>query len=192
MSVFKKLNEIDCSSKVDKKGKLTYLSWAWSYAELLKVYPLSTYKVYENKDEWNYFTDGKTSWVKVSVTVEDIERVEMLPVMDFKNQSVTIQNITSVDVNKAIQRALTKAIARHGLGLYIYAGEDLPEAPPIEYVSKEQVSELIKLIATAGTTMNALLHKLNWGIVKLEQIQLGSFDSVKKLLEDKIANIEDK
>lgn len=124
---FEVLNAIDVSDKTEKKNNLTYLSWAWAWGELKKKHPDATYKVYENKDEWNYFTDGRTAWVKVSVTANGVEHVEMLPVMDFRNKSIQLNAITSFEVNKAIQRALTKAIARHGLGLYIYAGEDLPE-----------------------------------------------------------------
>lgn len=124
---FVDLNSIDVSGKTEQKNGLTYLSWPWAWGELKKRHPESTYKVYENAQEWNYFTDGRTCWVKVGVTVNDIEHVEQLPVMDFKNKSIPLERVTSFDVNKAIQRALTKAIARHGLGLYIYAGEDLPE-----------------------------------------------------------------
>lgn len=127
MSAFEKLNSINVNGHTEKKNGLTYLSWAWAWGELLKAYPDSTYTIYENKDGWNYHTDGKTAWVKTGVTVEGKEYVEMLPVMDFKNRSIPLEQITSFDVNKAIQRSLTKAVARHGLGLYIYAGEDLPE-----------------------------------------------------------------
>lgn len=128
---FEELNCIDVSNKTEKHNNFTYLSWPWAWGELKKRHPNSTYKVYENAQEWNYFTDGRTCWVKVSVTVNDIEHIEQLPIMDFKNKSIPLERVTSFDVNKTIQRALTKAIARHGLGLYIYAGEDLPEdAPP--------------------------------------------------------------
>lgn len=127
MSVFEKLNVINVNGHTEKKNGLTYLSWAWAWAELLKAYPDSTYTVYENRDGWCYHTDGKTAWVKTGVTVEGKEYIEMLPVMDFRNRSIPLEQITSMDVNKAIQRSLTKAVARHGLGLYIYAGEDLPE-----------------------------------------------------------------
>jgi len=124
---FEVLNQLDVSNKVEKKNGLSYLSWSWAWGSLLKLFPTSTYKVYENQQEWNYFSDGRTAWVKVGVTVESLEHIEMLPVMDFRNKSIIMDKVTSFDVNKAIQRALTKAIARHGLGLYIYAGEDLPE-----------------------------------------------------------------
>lgn len=127
MSAFEKLNSINVNGHTEKKNGLTYLSWAWAWGELLKAYPDSTYTIYESKDGWNYHTDGRTCWVKTGVTVEGKEYIEYLPVMDFKNRSIPLEQITSFDVNKAIQRSLTKAVARHGLGLYIYAGEDLPE-----------------------------------------------------------------
>ena len=132
MTVFDTLNGVNVNGHTEKKNGLTYLSWAWAWGELLKRYPDSTYTVYENRDGWNYHTDGKTCWVKTGVTVDGKEYIEMLPVMDFKNRSIPAEAVTSFDVNKAIQRSLTKAVARHGLGLYIYAGEDLPEGEDIK------------------------------------------------------------
>lgn len=127
-SVFEVLNAIDCSQHIEKKNGLTYLSWAWAWQILKKHYPSSTYTIYEDAMGRNYHTDGRTCWVKTGVCVEGIEHIEYLPVMDFRNASITTDKVTSFDVNKAIQRSLTKAVARHGLGLYIYAGEDLPDA----------------------------------------------------------------
>ncbi|MGM9646547.1 MAG: DUF1071 domain-containing protein [Eubacteriales bacterium] len=124
---FSELYAINVSDKIEKKNNLSYLSWAWAWAELKKKHPDSTYTVYENRDGWSYHTDGKTCWVKTGVTVAGIEHVEYLPVMDHRNNSIPLERVTSTDVNKAIQRSLTKACARHGVGLYIYAGEDLPE-----------------------------------------------------------------
>lgn len=124
---FNTLNSVNANEHTEKKNGLTYLSWAWAWTEVKKLFPDSNYTIYENKDGWNYFTDGRTGWVKTGVTVNGIEHIEYLPIMDFRNKSIPVENITSFDVNKAIQRSLTKACARHGLGLYIYAGEDLPE-----------------------------------------------------------------
>ena len=124
---FIELNNINVNDKTEKKNGLTYLSWAYCWGELKKIHPYANYTIYENPQGWNYFSDGKTCWVKVGVTIDELEHVEYLPVMDFKNKSIKADDVTSFDVNKAIQRALTKACARHGLGLYIYAGEDLPE-----------------------------------------------------------------
>jgi hypothetical protein len=126
-SVFETLNAVNCNEHTEKKNGLTYLSWAWAWAEVKKLYPNASYTIYENANQWNYFTDGKTCWVKTGVTIEGLEHIEYLPVMDFRNKSIAADKVTSFDVNTAIQRSLTKACARHGLGLYIYAGEDLPE-----------------------------------------------------------------
>ena len=126
-SVFEVLNSINVNEHTEKKNGLTYLSWAWAWAEVKKHYPDAFYTIYENKDGLNYHTDGRTCWVKTGVTIEGLEHIEYLPVMDYKNQSIGADRVTSFDVNKAIQRSLTKAVARHGLGLYIYAGEDLPQ-----------------------------------------------------------------
>lgn len=127
-SVFETLSAINVNDKVEKKNGLTYLSWAWAWAEVKRHYPHSTYTIYENAEGLNFHHDGKTAWVKTGVTIEDIEHIEYLPVLDFRNASITLDKITSFNVNSSIQRSLTKAIARHGLGLYIYAGEDIPTA----------------------------------------------------------------
>lgn len=124
---FTELNKIDVSDKVEKKNGLSYLSWAYAWGELKKRHADATYTVYENAQGFNYHTDGRTAWVKTGVTVNGLEYIEYLPIMDYRNNSIPLEKITSFDVNKAIQRSLTKAISRHGLGLYIYAGEDLPE-----------------------------------------------------------------
>ena len=127
LSVFETLNAINVNEHTEKKNGLTYLSWAWAWAEVKKHYPTAFYTIYENAQGMNYHTDGRTCWVKTGVTIEGLEHIEYLPVMDFRNASIPADKVTSFDVNKAIQRSLTKAVARHGLGLYIYAGEDLPE-----------------------------------------------------------------
>lgn len=130
MNIFATLNAINVNDKTEKKSGLTYLSWAWAWGEVKKAFPGATFTIYEHDTEYgpvNYFTDGKTCWVKTGLTIEGLEHIEELPVMDYKNRSIPYEAVTSTDVNKAIQRSLTKAAARHGLGLYIYAGEDLPE-----------------------------------------------------------------
>lgn len=131
MSPFETLNQVDVSGHTEKKGNLTYLSWAWAWGELKKRYPMSYYTVYEAANGCLYHTDGKTCWVKTGVTLVDgetqLEHIEYLPVMDARNKSIPLAQVDSFAVNKTVQRSLTKAIARHGLGLYIYAGEDLPE-----------------------------------------------------------------
>lgn len=153
MSIFDTLNSINVGEHIEKKNGLSYLAWAWAWAEVKKKFPEATYTIYENKDGWNYHTDGKTAWVKTGVTIEGLEHIEYLPVMDMRNKSIPVDNVTSFDVNKAIQRSLTKACARHGLGLYIYAGEDLPESEqqPVEIpnVSADTLRKEIFVIAAA-------------------------------------------
>ena len=152
---FKELNDVNVSEHIEKKGKLSYLSWVYAWGEIKKRYPNANYKVYESSlpDGWivNYFTDGRTSFVKVGVTINDIEHIEYLPVMDNYNKSIPYDKMTSFDVNTAIQRALTKAIARHGLGLYIYQGEDLPQ---VEQENATKSSEDSKVVATQETQVN--------------------------------------
>ena len=137
-----------------------------SYEVLKKLHPDATYTIYENANGWCYHTDGKTAWVKTGVTVNGIEHIEYLPVMDFKNKSIPADAVTSFDVNKAIQRSLTKAVARHGLGLYIYAGEDLPEEErveeqkaKVEVISKKEVATLKNMCARKGVAANSFHGK---------------------------------
>lgn len=134
---FVELNKINVNDKIEKKNGLSYLSWAFAWGEIKKKFPDANYTIYEDSNGNFYHTDGLTCWVKTGVTVNGIEHIEYLPVMDFKNKSIPASNVTSFDVNKAIQRSLTKACARHGLGLYIYAGEDLPEEEKCERGSEK-------------------------------------------------------
>lgn len=194
-SVFDILNKVDVSSKIDEKIGLKYLSWANAWAYLRKIYPEATWKVYsrivktsvvktiqddltkgttttttEYEDEIPYFTDGKSCYVKVSVTIEGREEVEILPIMDNKNNAVPLASITMTQVNKAIQRAFVKACARHGLGLYVYAGEDLPEGakkPTIDF--------------------NALMYEVQ--NLPLRQASEEEFKKVQAYVIDKITNM---
>lgn len=148
---FNTLYNVDVSAKLGKKMGLSYLSWADAWAELKKRYPEAEYKIYTRKvitkiekkyqleggdvktveetyeNDIPYFSDGRTCFVKVGVIIDGDEEVEIFPVRTNKNTSISVDMITRVDVNKALQRAFVKACARHGLGLYVYAGEDLPE-----------------------------------------------------------------
>ena len=145
-SVFDVLNSINVNEHTEKKNNLTYLSWAWAWSKVKEHYPDAFYTIYENRDGLFYHTDGRTCWVKTGVTINGLEHIEYLPVMDNRNQSIGVDRVTSFDVNKAIQRSLTKAVARHGLGLYIYAGEDLPEqeaAKAREEASKPTRAQII-------------------------------------------------
>lgn len=148
-SVFETLNAVNVGEHIEKKGNLFYLSWVWAWSEVKKRYPDATYTVYENSTGLNYHTDGKTAWVKTGVTIGGIEHIEYLPVMNNMNKSISLDQITSMDVNKAIQRSITKACARHGLGLYVYAGEDLPEVEA-NNPRVRMIAELINLAQRTG------------------------------------------
>lgn len=140
-SVFETLNGVNVNGHTEKKNNLTYLSWAWAWAEIKKAYPDAFYTIYEDAEGCFYHNDGRTAWVKTGVTINGLEHIEYLPVMDYKNRSIPVGELTSFDVNKAIQRSLTKACARHGLGLYIYAGEDLPETEADAKEREEEAKE---------------------------------------------------
>lgn len=126
-SNFEMLNSINVSDKTKQRNGMTYLSWAWAWGELKKRFPTANYKVIKTADGCIYHTDGRTCWVECSVTIDDMEHTEILPIMDFRNNSIPLEKVTSMDAIRAIQRCTTKCIARFGLGLYIYACEDLPE-----------------------------------------------------------------
>lgn len=179
---FEELNKIDVSEKIEKKNNLSYLSWAWAWGELKKRHPTASYTVYENADGWNYFTDGRTAWVKTGVTVDGLEHIEYLPVMDFRNKSIPLEQVTSFDVNKTIQRSLTKAVARHGLGLYIYAGEDLPEQE-----KPELSQELLTAIAECGT-VEGLQRLYEDSKSAIPQVLIKEFNKVVIAKKTELAN----
>ena len=155
MEIFQQLSSINVNSKTEKKGKFTYLSWSFAWAELKKVSPTATSKVYHDENtNMPYFASKAGVIVKVGVTIEGLEHINYLPVMDFRNASIPADKVNMMDVNKAIQRCTVKAIALHGLGLYIYAGEDLPEEPP-----REDASVLLnncKTLAELATVFKSL------------------------------------
>ena len=137
-NVFETLNKIDVSQYTEKKGKFNYLSWSYAVRELLKVCPTATWEVHTfqgvDGTDQPYMKNGTGAYVQVSVNVDDVVRSQIHPVLDNRNQTITDPN--AFQINTSIQRCLAKAIALHGLGLYIFAGEDLPE--PDALTSKEE------------------------------------------------------
>jgi hypothetical protein len=121
------LLKINVNAHTEKKGQLTYLSWAWAWAEVLKIDPQASWvpmSLGPDSPPWMVLPDG-SMMVGVQVTIKGHAKQSMLPVMDNRNKA--IKNPDAFAVNTALMRCLAKAIAMHGLGLYIYAGEDLPE-----------------------------------------------------------------
>ena len=123
------LLKLNVNDHVEKKQNLSYLSWAWAWAEALKADPAASFEVKTFKhDEYTevpYMGVNGTAMVWVTVTLFGKPMTCFLPVMDHRNKPIT--NPDAFQVNTAIMRCMTKGLALHGLGLYIYAGEDLPE-----------------------------------------------------------------
>ena len=136
---FEQLATISVKDKIEKKGNFNYLSWANAWAMIKMKYPNAQRVVYESEHTGlNFFSDGTTAYVKVGVIVNDIEHIDYLPIMDYRNKSITLDKITSMDVNTAIQRSTAKAVAMHGLGLSLWVGEDIVQATTPKAVVKKQ------------------------------------------------------
>lgn len=165
---FTELYSLNVNENVEKKEGLSYLSWSWAVAEILKKYPDMTYEILRFENNLPYTYDEKTGYmVFTKVTLEGITREMWLPVMDSKNKAMldheytyevnnwktgevvekTVAPATMFDINKTIMRCLTKNFAMFGLGLYIYAGEDLPEEEQNKKISEEQIKQIKKLVA---------------------------------------------
>jgi hypothetical protein len=154
------LLKINVNDHTEKKNGLTYLSWAWAWQEAIKADPKAFWEVKmfgENFDQ-PYVSIGETKMVFVEVTMFDKTLACQLPVLDHRNKA--IPNPDAFQVNTAIMRCLAKAIAMHGLGLYIYAGEDLPEAdtPDVTLFVKsiEESKNVEELKSTFKTAFSAL------------------------------------
>ena len=142
------LLKINVNNHIEKKGNLSYLSWAWAWAEVLKIDPKAKWVAHEWNDRPAMFLPDGTAMVKVSVTIADDTKTCVLPVMNNRNQA--IQNPDAFAVNTATMRCMAKAIAMFGLGLYIYAGEDLPEGA-VPQLNPEIVASI-----AAATTLDDL------------------------------------
>lgn len=149
-SVWATLSAIDVNDKTEDKNGMTYLSWAWAWGKLKENYPEATFKKHTH-DGMAYIKDEKgNAFVEVTVTVEGISATELFPVLNYNNKP--IQNPNAFEVNTALQRGLAKAIAYHGLGHYIYAGEDLPQSDGEAPQSKGKAKEVVDPIQGATPT----------------------------------------
>ena len=149
------LLKLNVNDHTEKKNGLTYLSWAWAWAEALKADPAASFTV-QTFDGKAYMDVNGTGLVWVTVTMFEKQMTCMLPVMNHRNQPIPAPN--AFEVNTAIMRCMTKALALHGLGLYIYSGEDLPmqDAEAITKADTEQVEAMVtKAIEKAVETGDA-------------------------------------
>lgn len=196
-NMFEKLYSINVNDKTEKKNNLTYLSWAWAWGEFKKIYPEATYKIKRIEDKPYIYDENLGYMVFTEVTVGNLTHEMWLPVMDGANKSMknkpytykqkeynygkftgnyiekTVEPATMFDINKTIMRCLTKNLAMFGLGLYIYAGEDLPE----EDTAENQISNVLEtglrdLIKNNAIDDNVVIKILKqYGYSKLKEIK---------------------
>ena len=188
MSKFEQLYRLDVNSKTDKKKvdgrENVYLSWAWAWSEFVRVHPDATYEIVKNPQGLPYFADETGAMVYTKVSADGIEHEMWLPVMNgankaMKNKPYTystkygekdVEAFTMFDINKTIMRCLTKNLAMFGLGLYIYAKEDLPE---------ETEEERLEKMYPDPSKQDDISKKRMWaevlGILKKKQVDVESF-----------------
>ena len=171
---FEELYRLDVSGHVEKKANLSYLSWAWAWAEMKKADPAAVVTVHEFDDyieiantiqtvKKPFLRDKGGAWVKVSVTMNDRTETELLPVMDMRNKAVAEPDATTI--NKNIKRCFVKALALHGLGLFLYVGDDLPEAEPPKPATSIQIKALTKEIERMAELAGIAYEKAEKGIL---------------------------
>ena len=194
--IFEKMSKINVNEKTENKNGLTYLSWAWAWAEFVKKCPDATYEVVKFDDGRPYFYDENTGYmVYTRVTAGGLTHEMWLPVMDYKNRAMLGRKsdngaapATMFDINKTIMRCLTKNLAMFGLGLYIYAGEDLPEEDKLPKADKytiELIEEYMDKLKTDKKKMLAYYHVSALSDLDIEQAQ-----HCKAVLEKKIKEAE--
>ena len=198
MTTFEKLSAINVNERVEKKNGLTYLSWAWAWSEVKKACPDATYKVGETD-----YDEAIGFMCHTTVTI-DGETLEMwLPVMDSSNRSMkkiqytvstkygdkTIEAATTFDINKTIMRCLVKNLAMFGLGLYIFAGEDLPESDSLVVVPQEVVLvDLVKDSDNWAKVVKYIEKNKNLGVKEIVQ-QLGRKYTMSAPIKKEIASL---
>ena len=188
MSAFKTLSEIDIKSKVEKKGNQNYISWSNAWGLAKEKFPTIQRIVYEDSlTGLNYFTDHKTAYVKVGIVIDGLEHIDYLPVMSYNNKSVKIEDVTSFEVTKTIQRSTVKALAMHGLGLQMWSGEDLIDTVKTAKAPASKIDLAIGDTNWAGVVAYVTANKTKLdlaSIVKNLSVKYNLSTSVKKSLGD--------
>jgi len=187
---FEELAKVSIKGKTEKKGNYDYLSWANAWAMIKLKHPNAQRNVYEDQATGlNFFTDGKTAYVKVGVVVNDIEHIDYLPIMDYRNNSLKIEKITSMDVNTSIQRSTAKACAMHGLGLSLWVGEDITAVDtetPAKKKSKPQKAKLVLDTEDWANVLKYIAENKDLGFAKILKNVETKFDvtlEVKKMIK---------
>ena len=199
---FVELSKIDVNKHVEKKGSFAFLSWPFAVSQLRQFDPVATWQV-QRFDGLPYLNTEAGVFVEVSVTVKGVSLSQIHPVLDSKNRPILAPN--SFDINTSIQRCLVKAIALHGLGLYLYSGEDLPRASdepkpedkPIaapapvtplkaaKVISIAQIAQIERLLSETGSDRAKLLTY--FGVETLADIAIADYPRVVRSLEQRRA-----
>ena len=159
---FTELDRVDVTRHIEKKGKFSYLSWAYAVRELKKRHPEATWVVHE----WEGIPYVKTEcgfFVKVTVTVDNIDATQVHPVLDHQNKTVNAPS--AFQINTSIQRCLAKAIALHGLGIHLYAGEDLPPSPPLDTIQQKELFNVLESKEADKQLIDKVTEQINNGII---------------------------
>lgn len=178
-NVWTTLSAIDVSKHIEKKGNLSYLSWAYAWGTLMTHYPNASYCYFEPNIDQN-----GTVEVEVELTVEDITRRMWLPVMDHRNKAIV--NPTSRDVSDARMRCLVKCIALFGLGFSLYAGEDLPLAFVDTPISDDQSAKLKGLLEQTDSDVKKFCQVFKCKTV--DELSVAQYDRAISMLEKKLEN----
>jgi len=195
---FATLNAIDVSKDIEKKGGFSYLSWPFAVAQLRLADPTSTWEV-RRFSGLPYLACEAGVFVEVAVTVQGVCLSQIHPVLDGRNRP--LQAPTAFDINTSIMRCLVKAIALHGLGLYIYAGEDLPQpvadaanettpvAPAkvssISKISRSQQVQIQRLAMEVGIELSRVLAY--FGVRDIKDVEATDYQRVIRSLEKRRA-----
>lgn len=214
--VFNTLFTLDVNEHVEKKKagntQLAYLSWAWAWSEVKKAYPSAECEIEKFEDDLPYVFDKNTGYmVFTKVTIEGLTYEMWLPVMDGTNKAMkaepytykvikwtngkrdgftdkSVEAATMFDINKTIMRCLVKNLAMFGLGLYIYAGEDLPESPIATAEQKKEIEQMIEEMAgmlkkSPKTVKAQLLARLRYA-GKFDEIDQNIYEALKDMVAD--------
>ena len=161
---FTELDRVDVTKHIEKKGKFSYLSWAYAVRELKKRHPDATWKVHEYGEERIPFIKTECGFfVQVTVTVDGIDATQVHPVLDHQNKTVNSPN--AFQINTSIQRCLAKAIALHGLAIHLYAGEDLPSSPPLDDMQQKELLDLLDDRDTEKGLLNKVISQISSGTI---------------------------
>ena len=166
---FTELDRVDVTQHIEKKGNFSYLSWAYAVRELKRRHPGATWTVHEyGEGRFPYVKTECGFFVKVTVTIDGIDATQVHPVLDHQNKAINAPN--AFQINTSIQRCLAKAIALHGRGIHLDAGEDLPPSPPIDDTQQKELLDLLEDRNAEKGLFNKVMVQISSG-----QINQGNF-----------------